>query len=136
MLRSVTLGLALSVLAGACALVEPLATVQPSRSFIEFLDSHGQQFVPVPVPATGVVAPEVVLQTLQRDGIPRLATDRTYDPPILGVVQCGPTRCRRDRGLIQEPGENVPVWIVGFPRAPGWAVVDARTGAFITGFWP
>ena len=141
MLRSVTLGLAISVLIAACALVEQPAAVQPSRSFVQVLDSHGQRFVPLPVPETGIVSPDIVLQTLRRDGFPPFATDRTADQPIYGVVQCRSANCD-PLGLVEEQDENVPIWLVGFPRASGgnggqaWAVVDARTGGFLVGDGP
>jgi hypothetical protein len=125
------------VLGVACA---PPVGKAPA-SFVGWLDDYGQQFVPVANPAGTVVAPDVVLQTLEEDGFPPFATDRTADAPILGVAQCGPGKCRLDRGLLAE-GRDRLWWVVGFPNASGgnggtaWAAVDARTGAFVVGDGP
>lgn len=114
--------------------------VEPPQSFVEYLESNDQQFVSVPAPGIDVVSPELVVQTLLRDGFPPFAIDRTADPPILGVVRCGPA-CRGDGGFLG-PGQERLVWIVGFPRASGanggtaWAVVDAVSGSFIVGDGP
>ncbi len=123
MLRPVTLGLALSLLAAACALVQN----EPSRVVQLSLADYGEQFTSAPVPVSGVLAPEDVLETLELQSYPWDAADRSANPPIFGTVRCVvPDRCL-------EQGD-VPVWLVEFPRAArangghAWAVVEAATG--------
>lgn len=134
-LRAVTVGVAMFVLAGACA----APTMELSDSFRRELAVDGQQFRPR-VPADGVVPPDAALELIQRADFPPFATDRTADPPIFGVIRCiGPARCP---SVPVEPGEELPIWLIGYPRAAtasgghAWAVIDARTGRFLFGDGP
>jgi hypothetical protein len=114
----------------------------PSASSREFLSSAGNQFEAAVVPS-GVVSADAVVASLRAQGFPPFATDRTVDPPIYGIITCIDSKVCADRsGLVRDPAARMVVWVVDFPRASGgnggtaWAVVDAATGAFITGDGP
>jgi hypothetical protein len=126
MLRSLTLGLALSLLAVACGLVQ----TEPSRVAQLSLADYGEQFTPAPVPPSGVLTSDEVLETLELISYPWDVADRSANAPIFGTVRCVvPERCL-DQG-------DVPVWLVEFPRATratgghAWAVVEAATGSLL-----
>ena len=133
MLRSVTLGLALSVLAAACALIEP-PQPEPSRALQLTLAEWGLQFTPAPVPESGVVSADDVLRFLHRVGAPPDAADRTADPPVFGTMRCVIREECLDGPLADPQREPIPVWVVEFPRAPrpdgghAWVVAEAATG--------
>jgi hypothetical protein len=127
------------VLGVACA--PPAA--EPPRSFVDYLENNGQQFVTVPDPGRKVVPPEVVVQNLQRDRFPPFVKDWTADLPVLGVVRCVSVPCQPDGELVvKEPGRQRLIWVVGFPDEPGanggtaWAIVDAVTGQPMIGDGP
>jgi hypothetical protein len=128
-LRSITLGFALSALAAACALVE----TQPLRGSVQVgLAQWGQEFTPGRAPDTGVVPRAAVLGHIE--GFPEDALNPVATEPVFGTIRCViVAKCPGPPGETPALGP-IQVWLVEFPNVPrgngghAWAVVDAATG--------
>ena len=110
-------------------------------NFTEWLDGCREVFTQSAPPA-GVVDPQAVVEDLRVKGFPPFAPPGARPAaPVFGVISNGPPNDCHGGGIVGV-GEELPVWFVVWPDVPGangglaWALVDARSGAFLVGDGP
>lgn len=113
----------------------PAPTVALSRDFTSFLWSNGYGFQAGREPATGIVDAATVLdRAAERDHASAFGPPAA---PLFGTMTCEwPSLCvplvAGDRPSATPP-DPLAVWLVAYPATDAWTLVDAASGAELTG---
>lgn len=113
----------------------PVIPPETLQAFQRYLQNQGDSFMTEEMPVQDA---DTVLSSLRAaKWLPGARTD----PPIIGVIRFTDPAYAGVHSLVG-PGDSLLVYFVGYPDLSGaasgkaWAIVDARTGAFIAGDAP
>jgi hypothetical protein len=120
----------------------PLAATELPENLVDSLECWGDEFVPALAPPDVLTGQEVASRLRAERFPPFIPVGARMAAPAYGVLSSRPPgTCGEGAGVVGA-GEERGVWLVVWPEVSGanggqaWAIVDARTGAFLVGDGP